>query len=185
LGICQICSSGPPDLLRPQGDVELLGGDGHADGGQHPVDRRGREEVADDVAQLQHPQQQLDQPGRHANGQRVLVGLLVLGGALADPAAERDDGAQRDDDQAGGRALDGQLGVADERGQDPADDGGVDPGDQRVAARQGDAQAQGQRDEEHQEAGQQVGLPVLGEPGQPRLRDGGSRLHRHKGSERV
>ena len=87
-------------------------------------------------------------------------------------------GGEDHHDQAGRRAVDGDEGAADAGHHHPTDDGADDAAHGRKARGHGDAQTEGQRNQENQKSGDEVGFPVLGETGQPGLgQDAGFSLH--------
>jgi hypothetical protein len=81
---------------------------------------------------------------------------MVGSGVAAGREPEIGYATQGDDDQAGRRPLDRQLRVADQTGQYAADDRGEDAGYRWVAARQGNAQAQRQSNQEDEKSRQEV-----------------------------
>lgn len=110
-----------------EGDVDLFGDDDDADGSEHAVDGGDGEEFAEGT-EFKGTEEDLDDAGDDADGEGSFV-------------AEFLDGAEDDDDHAGGWAFDGEFGVAEERGEHAADDGGEDACDGRDAGGDGDAEA--------------------------------------------
>jgi hypothetical protein len=84
--------------------VGLFGEDDHANGGQHPVDSRYREELTKN-ADLEQAEQDLNDACCHTDCQGALVSDSIV--AIAQGCY----GPQRDDNQPRRRSLDGQLRV--------------------------------------------------------------------------
>ena len=114
--------------------MNLLGNDNDADRGQHAVDHGCREELAEN-SQSENAESNLQQSGNDAHCQDHAVtgkhrvintrdGLQYF--------AELSDCACANYNQPGCRALDGQLGVAEECCQQRAHDGGKNSGDGRI-----------------------------------------------------
>ena len=111
---------------------------------------RGRKELADDP-RPEEAEQDLDDSRRDPHTKGQLIGLDVRRRVLAEGEAEILDATNGYHDQAGSRTLDRQLRIADKRCQDTTDDRSEDASDRRVAACQGNSQAEWQCDQEHQE----------------------------------
>src|SRR5690606_273999 len=80
----------------------------------------------------------------------------------------------------GGWSLDRHFRIAERGRDDRADDRREDAGHRRIAARDRDAEAQRERDQEHQEPGGEVFFPVANEAGGIAARDfggGGGFVH--------
>ena len=116
------------------------------------MNRRRGEKFPEDAG-AEDPEQDLDDARGHPDAERQPVGLKVGGGVLSAGEPEFRDAADGDDDEPRGRSFDRQFRITEERGQDAADNGGEDPGDGGIPARQGDAKAQRQRNQKHQESG--------------------------------
>ena len=116
--------------LLPEHHGKLLEDDDHADRGQHPVDDRCGEKLANH-ARPQKAEDHLHDPGRATHRQRQSIGLEVLRRVLPPCEPERLHRPQDDDDQTRCGPFDGEFGVADKGRQARADDGSEDTGDRR------------------------------------------------------
>jgi hypothetical protein len=125
----------------------LLEDEDDADAGQHPLDHRGREVVADD-ARAQEARDDLKDAGDHDGEQEGLKAQVV-------------DGRENDHGHPGRGAADAERRPADQRHDQAADDAGDHAGGQRGAGRQRDTEAQGQRDQEDDRPGDEVGGSVF------------------------
>ena len=145
-----------------QRDVRLFRDDDHADRGEHAMHGGHREEFAQH-AEAQRGEDDLHGAGHEADGEHLLIAHLLHA-------------AQDDDDHARGGPLDREFGVAEERREQTADDGGEDACDRRDAGSDGDAQAERQRDEEDEETRSEVLGEVLAEAAEITDRRGSVRL---------
>ena len=128
-------------------DVELAREDQHADASEHAVDHGGRDRT--------EPLAEASRAGDELHGS----------GEEHDPAdglqAVELDQLPDDDAQAGGRATHLERGSCEQRHDQSADDAGDQAGCRRDARSDGDAHAQGQGDQEHDDRGKGIPSPVL------------------------
>ena len=129
---------------------ELLEDEDQPDAGQHSADHARREEVADDP-RLAHAERELHDAGEHDGDEEGVE------------CAELHDRREHDRRQPRRRPADHELRAAEARHDEPAHDAGDDPGEQRRARGEGDAEAERKGDEEDDEAGAEVGAPGGGE----------------------
>ena len=101
----------------------MLDHDNHADRRQHSVNGSGREEIAQRPSP-QRPKDDLKNTRDHTDRQHHPVGLSVGNRVRSPGIAKRRYRRHHHQDQTGGGTFDGQLGIAEERRHDRADDGG-------------------------------------------------------------
>lgn len=138
---------------NPDGDVSLLGDDDDADGGEHAMDGGNGEEFGEG-ADAEQAEDDLNETGHDTDGEGAFV--AENGVALTEPL----NGAEGNDDEAGGGAFDGELGVGQERGDHATQNRGEDAGDGGKATGQRDAEAERKGNEEDKESAEQVIAPV-------------------------
>jgi hypothetical protein len=97
--------------LSAEHDRHLFEDDDHPDASEHPVDDRGRKELAEQ-ARPQESEGHLNDARHATDRQRQPIGLEILGGILPCGVAEGLHGSENDDDQPRCGTLDRQLRVA-------------------------------------------------------------------------
>ena len=135
-----------------ESDVNLLGDDDDADGGEHAVHGGHREEFAEG-AEAQRTEKHLEDACQQADGERLLVSQFL-------------NAAEHNDNHSRSGPLDGKFRVAQEGSEHPSDHGGEDAGNGRHSRRDRDAETERQGDQEDKKARKDIVFPVGGEADQ-------------------
>ncbi len=143
---------------------ELLDHNDDADCSEHPVYGRGRKKVAQ-LSDAQHAEQDLDDSRRHPHRERHAVGLQI-GDRIHSPGVTKGRHSRHhNQNQARGRAFNGELRIAQQRRHKRADNSRQDTGHRWITGGLGDSQAKGQRNQEDQKARHQIVTKIFHEAG--------------------